>query len=721
MITKITMDKVASYKNPVILETDKKVNLIYGLNGTGKSTLSDFLYNPNEASFANCKIEGLNGEEILVYNQRFIREYIFEPDYLKGIFTLSKENKEAEEKVRAAEKEIERLESEKRSKTEEKINQERNLNIKKQNAENKTWEIKTNYAGGDRVLEYCLDGLKKEKEKLYQYLSLIAKPDQKPEKTPDLLKKEVDAIQGSNAQKYDPLPKLNFSANDVEDNELLRKQIFGNENSTVAELIKQLGNSDWVKQGLEFLPENISQDGEKCPFCQEKTITTGVREKIKSFFDESYENDVKSITSLQSNYDSTIGAIKGKETYTANPFIVENTSEFENLYNNVISIIKRNKNLITEKLSSPSKIITLSDSSKAVNDFNQFVDGINKIITDHNDKIDNIDTSLKNIKNDFWSIMRWDYDQTISAYIKEQKTIEKEIKEIDSDINKFDQRISEQESIVISEQKKTINIEGAIQNINNGLIELGIDSFKIGKYKDELYQITRNESCDKTFLTLSEGEKMIISFLYFRELCKGKKSASSQSNKKIVVIDDPISSLSHIYIFNVGQMIKNDFFNSSNIEQVFLLTHSLYFYYEMTDTNHDRRNKSQKLFRLMKNCDGTHLSELKYEEIQNDYHSYWYIIKDDKQPPALIANCMRNIIEYFFNFIEKKDLNNVFQKPVLQETKYQAFCRYINRESHSLGQNIFDYKEFNYADFKDALGLVFTESGYEEHYKEMIK
>lgn len=82
---------------------------------------------------------------------------------------------------------------------------------------------------------------------------------------------------------------------------------------------------------------------------------------------------------------------------------------------------------------------------------------------------------------------------------------------------------------------------------------------------------------------------------------------------------------------------------------------------------------------------------------------------------------MRNIIEYFFNFIEKKDLNNVFLKPELQENKYQAFCRYINRESHSLGQNIFDYKEFNYNDFKEALGLIFQKSGYKEHYEEMIK
>lgn len=721
MITRITMDQVASYKKSAFLETDKKVNLIYGLNGTGKSTLSDFLYNLNDSIFKNCKVEGLTNEEVLVYNQRFIRDYFYQPDNLKGIFTLSKENKEAEEKARAAEKKIEEYESELKTKTEEKTSLNNRLNEKKQNAENKTWEIKTNYAGGDRVLEYCLEGLKGQKDKLFSHIISIAKSEQKPVKTTNQLKKEVEAIQGGDAQKYDPLPKLNFSANDVETNDLFQKQIVGNENSTVAELIKQLGNSDWVKQGLGYLSENISLDGEKCPFCQEKTITSDVREKIKSFFDESYENDVKRISSLKSKYDSAIMVIDSKESYSANPFIVENKSDFDNLYSNVISVFEKNKNLITKKLNSPSKTIVLSESSKVINDFNDFIVEINKSISDHNNKIENKDTSLGNIKSEFWSIMRWDYDQTISAYNIEKSTIEIAITNIDSDIIEIERKIFEQKSIVNAEQKKTINIEEAIQNINNGLVELGIDSFKIEKYKDELYQIIRNESCDKIFHTLSEGEKMIISFLYFRELCKGKKSATSQSNKKIVIIDDPISSLSHIYIFNVGQMIKNDFFNSSNIDQVFLLTHSLYFYYEMTDANHDRRKKTQKLFRMMKNCNGTHVSEMEYEEIQNDYHSYWYIIKDDRQPPALIANCMRNIIEYFFNFIEKKDLNNVFQKPELRETKYQAFCRYINRESHSLGQNIFDYKEFNYDDFKEALKLVFKVCGYIEHYEKMIK
>ncbi len=39
MITKIGLNGVASYKSLSTLETDKKVNLIYGLNGTGKSIL----------------------------------------------------------------------------------------------------------------------------------------------------------------------------------------------------------------------------------------------------------------------------------------------------------------------------------------------------------------------------------------------------------------------------------------------------------------------------------------------------------------------------------------------------------------------------------------------------------------------------------------------------------------------------------------------------------
>ena len=137
----------------------------------------------------------------------------------------------------------------------------------------------------------------------------------------------------------------------------------------------------------------------------------------------------------------------------------------------------------------------------------------------------------------------------------------------------------------------------------------------------------------------------------------------------------------------------------------------------MTMPKKEHREVSQKLLRVYKTSNGTMIDSMGYEHIQSDYHSYWLAVKDNTNP-VLWANCMRNIIEYFFNFVEKRDLNNVMQS--LTDTKYQAFYRFINRESHSLGQNIYDFKEFDYDVFYEAFRLVFVTNGYEEHFNKMM-
>ncbi|MBN2324542.1 MAG: AAA family ATPase [Spirochaetes bacterium] len=721
MITKITLNSVACFKSAAILETDKKVNLIYGLNGTGKSTLSDYLYNRSNPTYSGCTAESGPDEQILVYNQSFIRDYFYEPEDLPGIFTLSKENREAEENVRGAEKNIKKYEEELTNKNAAIDEKEEDFAKKKQNTENRIWEIKNSYAGGDRVLEYCLAGLMGRKESLFNHLLSIEKPSKQPERSTDMLKNEVEAIRGSDEIKVSLLPEIEFSAQEIESSSLFGSAIVGNKSSSFADLITKLENSDWVKKGLEYLPDEIEGESEPCPFCQGKTITKAVIQRLQDYFDESYENNISKIQTLLISYESAIQSLVKKDIYKSNPFVLEKNDEFENLYYVVTSCLNDNKTLIEAKLSNPSQEISLSSSIKAINELNLFIQRINESINAHNRRIENKEAALSEIKETFWKIMRWNYDQTISSYNQDLNCAKSDLADIQKDIDDIESNISTQKKIIQEQQKRTVNIEEAISNINNGLFELGIDGFCIEKHSDVRYRIVRTEECENTFQTLSEGEKMIISFLYFRELCKGRKKASESAHKKIVVIDDPVSSLSHVYTFSVGQMIKNNFFSSLDFEQVFVLTHSLYFFYELTDIKHERRKDTQKLFRMTKNSSGSQINEMRYEEIQNDYQSYWFIVKDQNQPVALIANCMRNIIEYFFNFIEKRDLSAVFSKPALQETKYQAFYRYINRESHSLGQNIFDFKEFNYSFFRDAFHLVFKESGYPEHYDAMMK
>ena len=209
-------------------------------------------------------------------------------------------------------------------------------------------------------MEYCLDGLKGQKDKLFNHISTILKPAQQPAKSTDQLKKEVEALKGSTAQKHSLLITIEFIAHQVEKNLILQKAVIGNENSTVAELIKKLGNSDWVKQGLIFLPDEIVNEGEFCPFCQERTITKKLIENIQNYFDKTYEKEIDELKKLLLDYEAGIDLIPNKNAYELNPFIIEKKSEFENLFNDIIHCLNANKTQIVEKLKTPSQIVTLT-------------------------------------------------------------------------------------------------------------------------------------------------------------------------------------------------------------------------------------------------------------------------------------------------------------------------------------------------------------------------
>ena len=110
MISKIKLNSVASFKQETVLETDKRVNLIYGLNGVGKTTLSSFLYNQEKERFSNCSVEGLEANDsVLVYNQDFIEDYFYESEEINGIFTLSKGNATINKEIEDAKKTLEKL------------------------------------------------------------------------------------------------------------------------------------------------------------------------------------------------------------------------------------------------------------------------------------------------------------------------------------------------------------------------------------------------------------------------------------------------------------------------------------------------------------------------------------------------------------------------------------------------------------------------------------
>ncbi len=721
MISKIVLNGVASYKKEAELDTDKKVNLLYGLNGTGKSTFSEFLYDQTGARFSQCRIEGLKeNDTVLVYNQKFVQDTFYEPEGIHGIFTLSKGNADAQKAIDTASAEVKKLTEQKQKIEEKKTKDEQKHLGEIEEYKKQVWKIKTGYTGGDRILEFCLDGLKGNKDTLFKHIVSLEKPEGELDYSVDDLKEEAQQLQGE-AQSRQLLSKVLINVEDIEQSELLSKVIVGNKNSSVASLIETLGNSDWVNTGIKY----VHIDGEKgvCPFCQQKTITQNFLEQINAYFDESYNRDKSQIEEMISRYDAEIK--KATDFFNAikdDSFLEKNKAEIESLSANLISVLEHNLNTLREKAKTPSIQVSLQPINEIIESINSIIKNTNNEITLYNQRIADIKGSKSKIRDSFWCLMRKEYNSVIELYAANEKDYEQSVKNAQKELQTITSEINTNTALIEENRKKTVNIDEAVENIKNGLIDIGITDFTIEKYSEEeaLYRLKREDSDEDVFKTLSEGEKMVISFLYFIELCKGESTAEKASNKKIVVIDDPISSLSHIYVFNIGRLIHNEFLRTQKYDQLFILTHSLYFFYELTNTHHKERKETQKLFRICKNTESSYFEDMKYEDIQNDYQAYWHIIKDEKQSPALIANCMRNVMEYFFNFVEKQDFAQVFQRPELQENRYMAFNRYMNRESHSKGQNIFDIKEFNYDSFREAFKKVFETEGYIEHYNKMI-
>src|SRR5690606_31421581 len=150
-------------------------------------------------------------------------------------------------------------------------------------------------------------------------------------------------------------------------------------------------------------------------------------------------------------------------------------------------------------------------------------------------------------------------------------------------------------------RSETINTQEAVENINIILKNSGFESFEIAEKSIEnnisQYYLKRplQSNEESIFKSLSEGEKNFISFLYFYQLCIGTDNIQTNaSKKKIIVIDDPVSSLDNQALFVVSTLIHNliarkgnankperQAFKNENIAQLFIFTHNLYFYKEV--------------------------------------------------------------------------------------------------------------------------------------------
>lgn len=216
-------------------------------------------------------------------------------------------------------------------------------------------------------------------------------------------------------------------------------------------------------------------------------------------------------------------------------------------------------------------------------------------------------------------------------------------------------------------------------------------------------------------------------------MCCGSVSEIHMKGKsdRIIVIDDPISSLSFNSVFEVAALIQEIFLKKPYFGQIFILTHHLYFLNELfshipIDRNtKDFEGKNYRLYRVEKSG-STSIKRIKSSEIKSNYDCYWHVIRQVKNDPYLkpvLLNSMRNILEHYFSFIhDKEKLYEAFQELHKEhdDPTFRAFERAINRESHYDMRNIIDMNDIDVDKYLMYFERIFELTDFHNHYKKMM-
>ncbi|MEL3439894.1 AAA family ATPase [Escherichia coli] len=102
----LSIHGVRSYQGerPVEFDLSKYVTLIYGQNGSGKSTVSGYFYKHGRPDYSQCSLRPPLDMNYLVFNQEYVDDIFSQPSQ-PGIFTLNSENAEIKTEIDALEAE----------------------------------------------------------------------------------------------------------------------------------------------------------------------------------------------------------------------------------------------------------------------------------------------------------------------------------------------------------------------------------------------------------------------------------------------------------------------------------------------------------------------------------------------------------------------------------------------------------------------------------------
>lgn len=730
MIASIRIAGVASYgSDPESLSDLSNFNYFFGANGSGKTTISRVI--ADEGAFPTCTVTWKGGTRLqsMVYNQDFVATNFSQSAELKGIFTLGEKNVDTLNKISAAKSDVDAL-----TKKIETLNEGLNgadgtggkkgeLAILETELKDKCWAQKQKH---DATLRGAFEGFRGSAEKfkakiLQEWASNVATIGSLAD-----LEKRAETVFGPTPTTEQSLPIIETASVAAhESNPILKKRVIGKENVDIAAMIKKLGNSDWVREGRSFHEANANF----CPFCQQST-SEAFAQSLNEYFDETFATDSKAIDDLVTNYKTDATRVQQKiVSLLAIPsrFLdIEKLKAEKDLLDSKVTI---NIQRLATKKKEPSQVVDLESVSNVVSAIKGLVDAANTLIAERNKVVANLSQERITLTAQVWKYL---LDQELKAdlegYKPKRDGLDKAVAAMTDQIAKATAERAKRTAEIRELEKQTTSVQPTIDGINALLSSFGFQGFLLAKAGNGTsYKLVRPDGSDAK-ATLSEGERNFVTFLYFYHLLKGSDSESGMTTDRVVVFDDPVSSLDSDILFIVGSLIRGLFDEvregTGQIKQVFVLTHNVYFHKEVT-FNPKRTNQAmnEETFWVVRKMGlVSKVEKHNSNPIKTSYELLWAEVRRPDRPRLTIQNTLRRILENYFKILGSVDPDKIY---ALFDGKEKLICKslfsWVHDGSHFALDDLYVSIDDTMVDsYLKVFRAVFEKSHHLAHYKMMM-
>ncbi|WP_435947459.1 AAA family ATPase [Dryocola sp. BD586] len=722
----LTVRGVKSYAadRDVSFDLSSKVTLIYGQNGSGKSTVSGYFYDRHADQYRHCTFSSSGVDHFLVFNQEYIDSRFGKTDSQPGIFTLSEKNQGLQDVITKNQKQSAKIATELEGITAGISKRQQMLETVKDDCARKMFARTVN----DRNR---LGGfLERAKQTRSFYERMLSTPVSELQTTTETLEEKWHLLSKSEGTQVDELIMVSISGPGANVTELMCTPIVPANSTQFSATIAHLGNADWVHKGSGYI------EGSICPFCQQVFDSEHFATEIGKMFDASYQDVLKTLSASQEQLAQDYKRLEDFERRVLVHAFAGHNSSLHALTESLKKSVELQLQQVLNKVKEPSQIILLENKQDIYAQLSDEVNALNARVAENNRLAVNFREEKRRLAAEVHGHLRARCEEYLAEQDAQHKEIRAHLVQLTEqhDILFAQKRALDAESSMLTGQLS--EIQPTIDVINANLKLLGITGFEIFCHDSELkrYRLRRGSEPreEAVFRSLSEGEKTIIAFLYFLESCTGSVTPEAiPTDKKLIVIDDPISSLSHNYIYEVAALIKRKIITPAIAKHVVILTHNMFFFQEIIlNSGRLQDNRSAPTnWSLMRIVKGEHSDcvALSMHEMLNDYQALWQTLKDvrdSKTQPIVLFNTMRNILEYYFSFACKQEkLRAALEMLAAQHSdagEYDSFYRAINRHSHSDGRNILQTGIVDKERYFDMFRKIFKQTEDEEHYAAMM-